>query len=161
MKSLAVCFLVIAGSVAWMAAPSPSQEYKNSDCIVPRAPDPRLISGYRAHALTAANELREQRALIYGPRNRFESVWYGLVWNLRGLGVPLPEPTFTQGMKLGAEASVKEFALVWDAAKGLEVNVCAVQRMVPQVRTDSANSAEEKLGALIAALSSNVQGRAQ
>jgi hypothetical protein len=108
--------------------------------------------------LRLAKGLREKQAVLYGAANRIEDVWYGLAWNVHGIlkhvfGIPAPEPTFTSGMEARAQAAVFENALLWDAAKGLNRNICYVQQLIPQVRADSIASAETKLSTLIPMLS--------
>jgi hypothetical protein len=157
MKILAVLAL-IAGSLTWLTWPAPLPEYKGADCIVPKAIDPRLVPWHRAEALRLARKLREKQAVLHGAANRIGDVWYGLSWNAYGilkhvLGIPAPEPTFTSSMEARAQAAVFENALLWDAAKGLNRNICYVQQLIPQVRADSIASAETKLSTLIPILS--------
>jgi hypothetical protein len=157
MKILAVLALIV-GSLTWLTWPAPLPEYKGADCIIPKAVDHRLVPWHRAEALKLARDLREKQAILYGAANRIEDVWYGLAWNAYGilkhvLGIPAPEPTITSSMEARSQAAVFENALLWDAAKGLNRNICYVQQLVPQVRADSIASAETKLSTLIPLLS--------
>jgi hypothetical protein len=157
MKILAVLALAV-GSLTWLTWPAPLSEYKGADCVVPKALDPRLVPWHRAEALRAAKEFREKQPILYGAANRIEDIWYGLSWNAYGilkhvLGIPAPEPVFTSAMRDRAQAAFLQDALLWDAAKGLNQNICDVQQLIPQVRADSVASAETKLSTLIPLLS--------
>jgi len=158
MKLIVVIAALTGGLIAWLTWPAPLPEYQGADCVAPKALDPRLVPWHRAEALKLAKELREKQTMLYGAANRIEDVWYGLTWNAHEilkqvLGIPAPEPTFTSSMEARAQASVLENALLWDAAKGLNRNICGLQQLIPQVRADSIASAETKLSTLIPLLS--------
>lgn len=158
MKRLAIVLLLLGAGWALfaMGKAKPRIELTVADCFL--LDDlPQLRRMRLEAALKSTRALLADRNEIYGFRNRFMATWYGVQANAVELsnyllGSDFGPPEFTRAHVAHAIAGMREYELMFEAARIMKIPICVTQYMVPHSLSDDVPTATAKLKNLEAVL---------